>query len=156
MFLPTLSRSDLPVLTSDLAADQCAHASVFVSSWQLVFCDWKGFSPVLYAAGLPAVFALIPAPSSCGPLDLRSKRNALFRPNLQLSMWRSERQGSWIKRWKQDRFLLWEVRRVATWALYNLGKALAGALRRVMGEHGEISLRFFGASGCLYSLFRWS
>lgn len=60
----------------------------------------------------------------------------------------------WEEEVRQDGFLLWDRENVAAWALYNLGKALAGILRREMGEHGEISLRFLGAYGWLQSLFR--
>lgn len=86
----------------------------------------------------------------------QTQRKGFISPKPQLSMWSQRENG--VRGGDENRtgFYCETGKSVVAWALYNLGKALAGILKRVMGEHGEISLRFFGASGWLYNLFRWS
>lgn len=106
----------------------------------------------------PARFALMPVPSSCSPPGLRSLRNVLVSPNLQLSMWRSEKQLDEQVQTEQA-FYCGTGKSVVAWVLYNMGKALADTLRTACpagGEPGEVSLKLSAASGLLYGLFRWS
>lgn len=148
MYCPILSWSDLPSL--GLLTNVQTPLSLF-SPDSFYFVTKKDFSPcsLLLVFLLGLLWFLHPA---AVVLWISDPREMLYFPQTCDFPWEEKRWGGE----NRTDFYCETGRSVVAWALHNLGKALAGILRRVMGEHGEISLKFFGASGWLYSLFRWS